>query len=179
MANTNIDSITEDFTAEEIVGMMTKTHRELEEEIFDELGIWNADGEKKQIRDDIRTLADLMLHNPSKTVGLHDTVEIIGYADNNGNQLTLNVVKNAASAGYGHVAFNRLFDFFEIANLAGHEGSVIFDHRDADRTYNDGGSFIDAALSLNEMRAKWSRLDKAMRRYNAGSAAFIGDIRTA
>jgi hypothetical protein len=170
MANTNIDSITEDFTAEEIVGMMTKTHRELEEEIFDELGIWNADGEKKQIRDDIRTLADLMLLNPSKTVGLNDTVEIIDYGDNNGNQLALNVLENATSIG--------------------HYGSVIFEsrvycrterrlHRNADRTYDDGGSFIDAALSLNEMRAKWSELDKAMRRYNAGSAAFIGDIRTA
>ena len=162
MVNTTIDSITEDFTAEEIVGMMTKTHRELEEELFDELGTWNADGEKKQMRDDIRTLADLMLLNPSKTFDHHDTVEIIdGYgtgATVNGDNLDLNVVKRSHKGSYG---------------------VVIFEHRNADRTYDDGGSFIDAALFLNELRVVLSELDEVMRRYNTGSADYIGDIRTA
>ena len=174
MANTNLDSITEDlanfsktedFTAEEIVGMMTKTHRELEEELFDELGTWNADGEKKQMRDDIRTLADLLLLNPSVEIKRGDYVEIIDVDENRVHPMLLSEL--------GLHVMSRKQDEYETV--------VSFFVNTEPRQYRAGTAdeFVDAALSLNEYRVFLSRVDKAMRRYSAGSADYIGDIRTA
>ena len=160
-------SIADDYTAEEIVGMMTKTHRELEDKLFDDLGIaapssvvWQTASftvPSRFLRDDIRLLADQILEHPYIKVESGAFVAIDG----------------AFWVEHG--------DGVEAGVRIRPEES--FDENDPDADYEDvrvyhGGDLIDAALALNEYRVFLSYLDKAMRRYNSGSAFYVNDIRT-
>jgi hypothetical protein len=162
------------FTAEEIVGMMTKTNDELEILFLSEL-IGGPD-----LYHDVRLLADLLAGDD---VGIHPATG--DYVPNIDRTAELEVLDN--NKPYGH-PFRHSLHVVESRTSNGNGGSVVFEERDYDgnlddgrmyqtvtdpernggldgTTFEEGGDVIDAALALNAFRAFLADLDKTMRRY--------------
>ena len=159
------------FTAEEILGMMTKTNEELEMRFVSDLVV---DG--VQSYHDIVLLADLINHAiatddvTGDDVRRIDRTAEIEVIDNNkpyGHpfRYSLNVVESRTSHGRGGwVVFEARDHEGNLDEELGRVYETKFSSEDKERL-EDGGDVIDAALALNAFRAFLADLDKVMRRY--------------